>query len=111
MVSKALEKKRIKGRKNRVTIDDKYMGQEPWWDEDNPQSKEELVKPGRMNGWGNVFDLFLGQMGVVVREVALDVLNSHGLIRGKHVGFVFAPGFKPCIGRQWIEIVITVANR
>ena len=36
MVSKALEKKRIKGRKNRVTIDDKYMGPEPWWDKDNP---------------------------------------------------------------------------
>ncbi len=36
MVSKKLEKARIKGRKNRVTIEDKYLGPEPWWDEDNP---------------------------------------------------------------------------
>ena len=38
MVSKALEKKRIKGRKNRVTIDDKYMGPEPWWDDKVPST-------------------------------------------------------------------------
>jgi hypothetical protein len=43
MVSKSLEKKRIKGRKNRVTIDDKYMGQEPWWDEDNPQPTDDSL--------------------------------------------------------------------
>jgi hypothetical protein len=33
MVSKTLEKARVKGRKNRVTIDDKFMGPEPWWDQ------------------------------------------------------------------------------
>ena len=59
MVSKKLEKARIKGRKNRVTIEDKYLGQEPWWDEDNPQPKEELTKPGLewMKGaqWYNYF--------------------------------------------------------
>lgn len=59
MVSKKLEKARIKGRKNRVTIEDKYLGPEPWWDEDNPQPKEELIKPGRewMKGsqWYNYF--------------------------------------------------------
>ena len=59
MVSKKLEKARIKGRKNRVTIEDKYLGPEPWWDEDNPQPKEELTKPGNqwMKGaqWYNYF--------------------------------------------------------
>lgn len=59
MVSKKLEKARIKGRKNRVTIEDKYLGPEPWWDEDNPQPKEELTKPGLewMKGaqWYNYF--------------------------------------------------------
>ena len=59
MVSKKLEKARIKGRKNRVTIEDKYLGPEPWWDEDNPQPKEELTKPGTqwMKGaqWYNYF--------------------------------------------------------
>lgn len=41
MVSKKLEKARVKGRKNRVTIEDKYLGQEPWWDEDNPPPTDE----------------------------------------------------------------------
>ena len=41
MVSKTLEKARVKGRKNRVTIDDKYMGPEPWWDENTPPPTEE----------------------------------------------------------------------
>lgn len=36
MVSKTLEKARVKGRKNRVTIDDQYMGPEPWWDKNTP---------------------------------------------------------------------------
>tara|TARA_B100001093_G_scaffold103132_1_gene95315 strand:+ start:202 stop:1377 length:1176 start_codon:yes stop_codon:yes gene_type:complete len=48
MVSKALEKKRVKGRKNRVTIEDKYLGQEPWWDEDNPPPTD---KGPRMTQW------------------------------------------------------------
>ena len=48
MVSKALEKKRVKGRKNRVTIEDKYLGQEPWWDEDNPPPTD---KSPRMIQW------------------------------------------------------------
>ena len=59
MVSKKLEKARIKGRKNRVTIEDKYLGPEPWWDEDNPQPKEELLNPRQewMKGaqWYNYF--------------------------------------------------------
>ena len=41
MVSKALEKTRAKGRKNRVTIEDKYLGLEPWWDENTPPPTDE----------------------------------------------------------------------
>jgi len=58
MVSKALEKKRIKGRKNRVTIDDKYMGSEPWWDKDNPQPtdpSESKIQWTKAAHWYNYF--------------------------------------------------------
>ena len=52
MVSKALEKKRVKGRKNRVTIDDKYMGPEPFWDEKNPSTAASRSKAAH---WYNYF--------------------------------------------------------
>jgi hypothetical protein len=41
MTSKQLEKTRAKGRKNRVTIEDKYLGYEPFWDEQNPPPTDE----------------------------------------------------------------------
>ena len=40
MVSKALEKTRTKGRKNRASIEDIHLGPEPWWDENSPQPEE-----------------------------------------------------------------------
>lgn len=58
MVSKKLEKTRAKGRKNRVTIEDKYLGQEPWWDEDNPpptDKSERNVQWTKAAHWYNYF--------------------------------------------------------
>lgn len=52
MVSKALEKKRIKGRKNRVSIDDKYMGPEPWWDDKIPSTASSWSQAAH---WYNYF--------------------------------------------------------
>jgi len=58
MVSKSLEKTRVKGRKNRVTIEDKYLGPEPLWDEQNPQPTDESEQRSEWNmgsGWYNYF--------------------------------------------------------
>ena len=58
MVSKKLEKARVKGRKNRVTIEDKYLGQEPWWDEDNPpptDQSERNIAWTKAAHWYNYF--------------------------------------------------------
>jgi len=44
MVSKQLKKARKKGRQNRVTIDDKYVGPEPYWDETNPTPTEDRAR-------------------------------------------------------------------
>ena len=59
MVSKSLEKQRVKGRKNRVTIDDKYMGREPYWDKDSPPpALDDHLRSGvwsRAAHWYNYF--------------------------------------------------------
>lgn len=58
MVSKALEKKRIKGRKNRLTIEDKYLGPEPWFDKDNPTPTDKsqiMIQWTKAAHWYNYF--------------------------------------------------------
>ena len=94
MVSKKLEKARIKGRKNRVTIEDKYLGPEPWWDEDNPQPKEELTKPGTqwMKGaqWYNYFYKAKDYVPFVIRYAE----EVHGLDKKQIQAIKALPDYK-----------------
>ena len=59
MASKQLEKTRAKGRKNRVTIEDKYLGYEPFWDEQNPPPTDESDRKSEWSKaaqWYNYFN-------------------------------------------------------
>ena len=59
MASKQLEKTRAKGRKNRVTIEDKYLGYEPFWDEQNPPPTDESDRKSTWSKaaqWYNYFN-------------------------------------------------------
>ena len=77
MASKQLEKARQKGRKNRVTIDDKFMGPEPWWDANTPPPTDESERKSvwsKAAQWYNYFSKPKDYTAITLKY-AKEVLN------------------------------------